>query len=175
MACTTIKLTNIERECKNSVGGVKDIWIADRAEITDITVDTTSETITAIKEPKFAHWSFRPETASLNSTSNIDNAAGTQYVSTELALQFSRMESVKRLQIKAATVGDFAIIVRDGNDKLHFLGYDNPISVTAGTATTGTAMGDFNGYNITFTDLSKDYPMEVVMTKDELTAIGIVF
>lgn len=173
----SLTLTDIHRECRNNLGGVKDIWIISEDNVNNITLDDASETvktITLAESATFSHWQFNPETASMNSTLNLDNAAGTLYVSTELALQFSKMESVKRLQIKAATIGNFKVVVRDNNDKLFLLGYDNPVYATAATATTGTAMADLNGYTMTLTDLSKDIPMEISMTSESLAQIGIV-
>lgn len=176
-SCYTIGLTSISKECKNSLGGIKDIWIGDRSALLNdcqLSVDPSNETLKITGQTtELKHWEFRPETASVTSTVNIDNAAGTLYVSTELALQFSKNERLKRLQIKAATIGDFVVIYRDNNDNLFYLGYDNPVTATSATAASGTAFGDFNGFNITLSDFSKDLPMELNMTKTELSDIGI--
>ena len=48
-----------------------------------------------------------------------------------------------------------------GNNKYWYLGYDEPVTLTAGTAGTGTAKGDKNGYDLTLTDLSNSLPYEV--------------
>lgn len=177
MACSSIALTNIAKECRNSSGGIKDIWIILADDVTSVAVDSTTEMVTGItlaSGKTYSHWQFNAETANAASTTTVDNAAGTMFVQTDLALQFSKMENVKRLQIKAATVDFVKVIFRDNNGKLFFLGYDNPVYASASTGNTGTAMGDLNGYNITLTDISKDMPMEVSMDADDLEAIGIV-
>ena len=47
------------------------------------------------------------------------------------------------------------IFVVDQNDNVFLMGKDNGADVTAGTVSTGNALGDFNGYNLTFTAMEK--------------------
>lgn len=177
MACSSLTIGAIAKECKNNTGGVKDVFIIKAEDITSIATDSTTETITGITAATgktFAHWQFNSETANATSTATMDNAAGSFYVQTDLALVFSKMESVKRLQIKAATLDDTAVIFRDNNNRLWYMGYSNPVYASAMGAETGTAMGDRNGYTITLTDVSSDLLREVVMTAEDLAALGIV-
>lgn len=176
MACNSITLANIGKECRNATGGLKDIWIIEHDDVTNVTVDATTEKITAIalaSSKTFKHWQFNAETGSMTSTGNINAQNGTYYVQTDLALQFQKMESVKRLQITAATAGETSVIVRDQNGVLFYLGYDNPVMASAVSGASGTAMGDLNGYTITLTDLSAGLPMEIEMTTTDLAAIGV--
>ncbi len=53
------------------------------------------------------------------------------------------------------------VIVKDANGKLWYLGYNEPVTATAGTGQTGTAATDGNNYQITLTDQSDTYPYEV--------------
>lgn len=176
MACNTITLANIGKECRNATGGLKDIWIIEHSDVTGVTVDDTTEKVTDINltaSKTFKHWQFNAETGSMTSTGNINTQNGTYYVQTDLALQFQKMESVKRLQLTAATAGETAIVVRDQNNVLFYLGYDNPVMASAIGGNSGTAMGDLNGYTITLTDLSKGLPMEIDMAAADLSALGI--
>jgi hypothetical protein len=52
-------------------------------------------------------------------------------------------------------------IVLDRNDTYWMLGRNNGLELSAGTAQTGTAMGDRNGYDMTFTALEES-PMVTV-------------
>ena len=98
----------------------------------------------------------------MTSTLTVDPANGVNYVSTELVLQFTKMETRKRIEMAALAVGELAFIVKDANGIYWFLGKDEPVTATAGTGQTGQAVGDGNFYNITFTDESKSWPMEVL-------------
>lgn len=127
------------------------------------TVDTNK--ISAISNiASFKGYEFSKNTASMTSTLNKDLTNGTSYVSTEIILQFNRMETEKRIEVEALSTGDLQIIVRDSNGIYWFLGYDAPVEASAGTAQTGVAKSDGNFYNITFTDESFEYPYEILDT-----------
>lgn len=156
-------LTGMGLDCRESVGGIKEVYIlGDRSEvkvtvaqdaITGITLDAGSD--------KFLPYKFRKQTGSMVSTINTSEENGTTFVQTDVTLVFHKMEAKKRLEISALMVGDCAMLVKDGNNKYWYLGYDEPVTLTAGTAGTGTAKGDKNGYDLTLTDLSNSLPYEV--------------
>ena len=156
-------LTGMGLDCRESVGGIKEVYIlGDRSEvkvtvaqdaITGITLDAGSD--------KFLPYKFRKQTGSMVSTINTSEENGTTFVQTDVTLVFHKMEAKKRLEISALMVGDCAMLVKDGNNKYWYLGYDEPVTLTAGTAGTGTAIGDKNGYDLTLTDLSNSLPYEV--------------
>jgi hypothetical protein len=75
-----------------------------------------------------------------------------------------KMETSKRLQMMALLMNECVAIVKDCNGKYWYLGYDNPLEASAGTASTGTANTDLNGYDITLTDTSRELPYEVDST-----------
>ena len=158
-------LTGMDLDCRESVGGIKEVYIlGDRSDITfPITIANDAITAIALKEgsDKFLPYKFRKQTGSMVSTINTSEENGTTFVQTDVTLVFHKMEAKKRLEISALMVGDCAMLVKDGNDKYWFLGFDEPVTLTAGTAGTGTAKGDKNGYDLTLTDLSNTLPYEV--------------
>ena len=150
-------------DCRESVGGIKEVYIlGDRSEVT---VTVAQDAITGIAltagSDKFLPYKFRKQTGSMVSTINTSEENGTTFVQTDVTLVFHKMEAKKRLEISALMVGDCAMLVKDGNNKYWYLGYDEPVTLTAGTAGTGTAKGDKNGYDLTLTDLSNSLPYEV--------------
>ena len=165
-------LTGMGLDCRESVGGIKEVYIlGDRSEATVTVVADAITTITlAAGSDKFLPYKFRKQTGSMVSTINTSEENGTTFVQTDVTLVFHKMEAKKRLEISALMVGDCAMLVKDGNDKYWYLGYDEPVTLTAGTAGTGTAKGDKNGYVLTLTDLSNTLPYEVTKT----TAEGII-
>lgn len=162
MAACSITLNGIIKDCKNNIGGIRKVWIAPYT-AGAATVD--SNKISAISNlAAFKGYEFSKNTASMTSTRNKDMTNGSSYVSTELVLQFNRMETEKRIEVEALSVGDLQIIVMDNNGIYWFLGYDAPVEASAGTAQTGTAKSDGNFYNITFTDESFENPYEILDT-----------
>ena len=161
MACS-ITMTGIAAECKDSIGGIKAAYIAEHADVRSLNEEMGVITaITMATGKTLKPFVFRKETGNFTSTINSDDAAGTTFVQSEIVLQFTKQETAKRLEIAALMVGNCAVIIEDGNGKYWFFGEDFPVVLTAGSAASGTAMGDFNGYNITLTDKSKALPKEV--------------
>ena len=170
MACSSITLNGIGLGCKNSMGGLKAVYIIKEDDIDDITLTEGVITDITLKEgKKFKTYRFRKSTSQMSTTLTTDEAAGTLSFQTDLALQFTKMETAKRLEIMSLCVDSVKVIALDSNGVYHFLGYDFPVTASSATANTGLAFSDFSGYNITLTDNSKELPYIVEMDNiDEL-------
>ena len=164
MAYCNQTLAGISLDCTNSLGGIKTVYIANYGDVTEIEIDEASGQITGVTmsaETKFKPYQFRKQTGSMTSTLNVDETAGINYVSTELSLVFTKMETAKRLEMTALAKAQLAVIVKDSNNKYWYLGKDDYVSSTAGSGNTGTAKGDSNNYSLTLTDESDTYPYEI--------------
>lgn len=159
MSCVSATLAGIAQDCSTSKGGVAKVWIATE----DPKPKVTDGKITQFEggSVKFYAYNFKKNVSSMTSTLNIDPANGTNYVSTELILQFNKMETVKRMEMAGLAVNDMYAIVKDSNGKYWFLGYDEPVQATAGSGQTGTNKTDGNFYQISLSDESDSFPMEV--------------
>lgn len=165
MAYCNQTLAGIQLDCTNSLGGIKTVYIANYGDVTAVEVDETSGMITGITmadNAKFKPYQFRKQTGSMTSTLNVDETAGINYVSTELSLVFTKMETAKRLEMTALAKAQLAVIVKDSNNFYWYMGKDDYVSSTAGSGNTGTAKGDSNNYSLTLTDESDTYPYEVL-------------
>lgn len=180
--CATITLKGILMDCSSSIGGIKRVWLTrysdielvagKTATIGDITetdpetseVITLGKGVTAITLKSGAEWhpyEFRKNTGSLTSTLNVDTENGNNYITSELSLVFSKMETRKRMEIAALTVGAVVAVVEDSNGKFWLLGYEDYVSASAGTGETGTAKEDRNAYTITLSTDSTEWPYEL--------------
>lgn len=163
MACL-ITIAGITLDCESSLGGIKQVWITQYDNVKSVTVDGETNQISAITleaDAKWYNYQFRKGTGSLTSTLNVDETAGTNYVSNELALVFTKMETKKRIEIAALSIGQLVVVVEDSNGKYWFLGKDDYVSASAGTGVTGTAKGDQNAYTLTLATDSESYPYEL--------------
>lgn len=163
MACTQV-LSGIAASCDTNVGGVREVYIANYADVTAVEVDGTSnmiDTITMATTAKFKKYAFKKNTGSLTSTLNVDPANGINFVQSDLVLSFAKQETVKRMEIAKLSLGELRVIVLDANGKYWFLGEEEFVAATAGTAETGTNRTDGNRYSITLTDYASSYPHEV--------------
>ena len=166
MSCSQV-LNGIAADCQTNVGGVREVYIANYSDVTAIEVDDSSnmiKTITMADSAKFKKYAFKKNTSSMTSTLNVDPANGVNFVQTDLSLVFAKQETVKRMEIAKLSLGELRIIVLDANGKYWFLGQEEFVSATAGTAETGVNRTDGNKYTITLTDYSSSYPYEVTPT-----------
>ena len=163
MSCSQV-LNGIAADCQTNVGGVREVYIANYDDVSGVTLDETSnmiKTITMADSAKFKKYAFKKNTSSMTSTLNVDPANGINFVQTDLSLVFAKQETVKRMEIAKLSLGELRVIVLDANGKYWFLGKEEFVSATAGTAETGTNRTDGNKYTITLTDYSASYPYEV--------------
>lgn len=163
MACAQT-LKGIVTDCLNSVGGIKAVYIANYDDVTGVTDSEgviTAVTLASSTATPFIKYEFRKETGSMTSTLNVDEKVGLNYVSTELSLVFTRMETAKRIEMAALAVGQLVVIVLDSNGVYWYLGEDDYVSATTGTASTGTAKTDGSSYTITLGCESKSFPKEI--------------
>lgn len=160
MACNQT-LAGLAKDCATSMGGIVKVWMANYDEVT---TKTLSEGVISAIEPIESAWkayNFKKGTGSMTSTLNVDAANGVNYVTTDLTLAFLRMETTKRLEMSALAVNELAVVVEDANGNMFFLGYNEPVTATAGTGETGTARGDGNRYTITLQDTSETFPYQL--------------
>lgn len=163
MACNIYSLSGLRNNCKESnIGGIKVVYVAPYDDVASVAVDAQTDmlTPTMVSGKKFAEYKLLKSTSSLTSTLNTSETSAS-YFTNEVALQFSRLESAKRKEIMALMMAPCAVIVQDANGKYWYLGKDNYVECSAGSAQTGTAFGDFNHYELTLTDTSMELPYEV--------------
>lgn len=158
MSCASYTLSGLAVGCKDSIGGIKKVWFAPAGVQTSVSQNVL--TINASDIDKFKVYELRRATSSMTSTLNTSETSGNSFT-TELTLQFLKQETSKRLEVMALFMNELVGVVKDGNGKYWYLGYDYPLEATAGTAETGTAMTDLNGYNLTISDSSIELPYEI--------------
>lgn len=163
MSCSQL-LNGIAADCQSNVGGIREVYIANYSDVTTVELDETSnmiKTITMADTAKFKKYAFKKNTSSMTSTLNVDPANGINFVQTDLSLVFAKQETVKRMEIAKLSLGELRVIVKDANGKYWFLGQEEFVSATSGSAETGTNRQDGNKYQIVLSDYSSSYPYEV--------------
>lgn len=165
MACTQT-LSGLSRDCLGSIGGIIEVLLANVDDVASVTV--TSNKVTAItmnSTAKFKRYALRRGNGSLTSTATIDAAAGNQFYTNDLVMQFSRMETTKRVEIAAMAQADLIAIVHDANGIYWLVGdADHPLNLASGTiGQTGTASSDRNGYDVPLQNESPDLPTEILV------------
>lgn len=161
MACNSIALNGITAHCDSAPGGLKEVYIAEAADISGLTFDDSDNNISNIAmltSKKFKKYTFRPGNCSFTSTFSSDQTTGSAYWTSELSLVFTKADSAKRLEIYALVTDDIVVIAQDKAGNYIYMGDENPVNATAGTHETGTASSDKNAYSITLTAESSQPP-----------------
>lgn len=150
MACALTQ--NITLDCRQSVGGIKSIFVTELANIESVTATGgTTQSIEMEDGSQFRQYDFRKQTGTFTETITASEENGTVFYAPEIVVQFSKLEVNKRNEIQLLAQNELAIIVLDNNGSYWLTGVRNGLSITAGTAATGQAFGDLNGYSLTFT------------------------
>lgn len=148
--------------CKDSVSGLDAIYIInygtynpDPASLGgDVTYDGTyTDLITEITSvPTVYKFELKGANAFEQAIqSSRDN--GTTFFEQTLTIQLKKQDVVTHKTIKLLAYGRPNIIVRTRGNQFFIAGLQRGMDVTAGTVSSGTALGDFNGYSLTFTGM----------------------
>ena len=147
-------------ECKDSVSGLKAIYIInfddlneDNATFDTGTTDEEDELVTWTPDAPLTMYKYELKSTAnaLNTTINSSRDNGTTFFSQELVVNLKRQDVVTHKQVKLLAYGRPRIIARTYTDQFFMLGFAQGCDVSAGTIGTGAALGDFNGYQLTFT------------------------
>lgn len=166
MACIQT-LSGLARDCTKSMGGVKEVYIANHDDVDFASMTIASDIITNIAmigAATFKKYEFRPQTAELTLTPQVNKENGSTYWQSILSMVFHKMDTAKRLEINALSLGDLAVIVVDNNGKKWFLGKEHPVTLSGGEGGTGKNFGDANRYGVQLEDNSIETPYEVTAT-----------
>lgn len=174
MATCSQTLAGLAVQCDTSKGGINKVYIAEYPGMgaSGITsgVTISADSVTEISSAcTFYAYNFKRNTGSMTSTLNVDAANGTNYVSTDLVLQFNKMDTVKRIEMSALSLGELFVICVDSNNKAWVLGINEPVSASAGTGQTGQAKADGNYYQITLQANDDTFPLEYTGGINNLT------
>lgn len=165
MACAQI-LSGITVDCLPNIGGIRELYIANAADVTSFTADENGRIneITMASSKHFYRFQFKKNTANATSTINAD-ANGTN-VESIINLTFNRQDVDKRMAINALALSEMIVMAKLANGDVQFYGFDMPVTLNGGTGETGTAFTDANQYTVSLQDQSLELPHFVKTAPD---------
>lgn len=144
----------VAEPCKSAVGGLDAIYIINYGDYaaTDLTYDGTNTDM--INDINSVSNVYKFELKGANSfeqtiTSSRDN--GTTFVEQTLTVNLKQQSAAKTKLVKLLSYGRPHIIVRTRANQYFLAGLERGMDLTTGVISNGTAMGDMNGYTLTFT------------------------
>lgn len=148
MACS-LTLAGRGVGCKDSLGGIKRIYVASWSEgLWDDIVSGEVAGVTAATT--FYTYDMTRGSGSLNQTITSDLAAGTVYFDQVCSVTFNKAAAADITEISNLVKGRMGVLVEDNNGNWFVMGHENGVEVSGGTAQTGTAAGDQNGFTLEF-------------------------
>ena len=150
--------------CKDSVSGLDAIYIINYGDYNpdpaalggDVTYSATAGLEDVITEIANVATVYKFELKGANSfeqTIQTSRDNGTTFFEQALTIQLKRQDAATHKTIKLLAYGRPHIIVRTRGNQFFIAGLQRGCDVTAGTVSSGSNMGDFSGYNLTFTGM----------------------
>mgnify|MGYP003136318606 CR=1 FL=1 len=142
--------------CKDAIGGIVRVYMGNFKDMVNNSTFTASASnvVSAIEGQTFYVFDVRPETSSLTVNFQANAANGTTFFEQNLSLVFQKLDATDLADIRILCQGRPNIWVEtqekdsNGVPVVYLVGAEFGMNVTGGNATTGTAMGDMNGYTI---------------------------
>jgi hypothetical protein len=164
MNCDTLD-GGISLGCSNNLGGTSRLWLAEKANITNTTLSSPGDEISAFTMAgspvsKFYEYEFNKNTSSYTQEETHDEASGRDLVIVTITLILNRREKTKRDNLLLLRGKKLAAVIEDNN---LVCWYASEVMMTTNTGGSGTAKTDPNQYVITLVGELAD-PMNTVLT-----------
>lgn len=151
MACELS--TGFTLDCKDGIGGIKQIVLVDKTLVTGFTLDA-NEIVTTILGPASGDlytYELPTQTGSFEETINFNRDNGTVFYTQTVNVMMHKLSAAKRLELQTVATARVVVFVLDTNGNWWAVGYENGADLSTSTAGTGTALGDMNGFTLAFT------------------------
>jgi hypothetical protein len=171
--------SGVDLGCSDGIGGIKSIWVlgasgATAPSVSSVSITGTTGPITGITgSGVWYNFELKRNTSSLsqNTTKNFEN--GTIFWEQVLTAILFKYDQDKRNQLLVLGQNDnIKIVAVDQNDTQYYLGQVNGMYLSGGSAATGTAFGDRNGFELIFTGQESDPANVVSGTLSTIFAAG---
>jgi len=142
--------------CKDKVGGINKVYFVNKGDLGAITYDVTdTDVIDAVAGTPSAYEFEVRGASTYTETPTSSRENGTTHFEQVLELQLPQISKEDHKTIKLLSYGHPHVIVEDNNGNLLLAGLDYGMDVTGGSITTGSGMGEYNGYTLTLTGMEK--------------------
>lgn len=139
--------------CKESIGGLQGVYFLNYT--TGSFTKNASGEVTALPSGSTVYYYQLKGTSAYTETVNSSRENGTTFFNQELVLNLKKLTNEMTTQLKLMAYGRPQIIVWTNNGDALLVGEHLGADVTAGTISTGGALGDLYGYSVTFTGMEQ--------------------
>lgn len=165
MACSLTSARGLA--CKDKVGGVKAIYLADYNPLAYAAMTFTSGTWTAYGAVNYTIYRYdvRPSTSGL--VCDVTNeAAGSAAYASKATVTLHKATQTDNNELQKLIQGRVFCWVLDANDQLWMLGAVNGCVVNTAQMSIGTARTDLHGYTLEIEAMEAAFPIAVTPSTD---------
>ena len=141
-------------DCADNRGGIKEVLVIEFENVPQANITSASGTVTVLNQTsgtKFVIIGLDEGVAELTEAENRSVENGTLFYETTLNLFIKKLSAASRNNLNKMAQNRLMIVIRDANDTYWLMGQTRAAYKTGtNEAKTGKAMGDANGYNVTF-------------------------
>jgi len=144
--------------CKDAVGGIDAVYFinyGDYAYPTDVTYVTGTDTIEAVAGVTSLYKYELKGTNSFEQVFNSSRENGTGFVEQTLTMTLKKQDATTHKSVKLLAYGRPHIVIKNRNNQFFLAGLEHGMELTTANVSNGTAMGDLNGYTLTFVGQEK--------------------
>jgi|TARA_R110000782_G_scaffold68819_2_gene138477 hypothetical protein len=136
--------------CKDSVGGIKNIYFVDFGDLGTVTL--TDDEITNMTGTAGNLTAYKYEVkgaSSLEQTVTASRETGTTFYDQTLNITLKKLTKEDNKELKLLAYGRPHVAIEDYNGNVFMMGLEHGADVNGGTIVTGSAMGELSGYTLT--------------------------
>jgi len=153
MSCSILAIGR-DLPCIKGVGGIKSIILCDYGTLGTLTV-SGAEVTDISTTPAGYKYLVKPGSSGMEETITASAENGTVFYVQNVNIQLQKLDKLTQNELQDVAAGNPHVVVEDFNGNYFLAGAFNGCDVTAGTIVTGTALGDFTGFTMTFTGNEK--------------------
>ena len=137
--------------CKDAIGGIDAVYFVNFNDYTGITYDgTNTDVIDSVAGVSSLYKYELKGTNSFDQVINSSRENGTTFVEQTLTMTLKKQDATTHKSVKLLAYGRPHVIIRNRNNQFFFAGLEYGMELTTANVSNGTAMGDLNGYTLTF-------------------------
>lgn len=138
--------------CDVGTGGTKELYLIELENIDSITESSGTVTaITKVAGKTFRKYQLVLETANFEENIVGNRQNGTIFYDQKGTIILNKQQVAVRNEIRLLAKNNLVVVIKDNNDTIRLYGRQYGLRLQDGSAATGTAWGDRNGYTLNFT------------------------
>ena len=153
MSISCAILNGRDRQCKNTVGGCKTLFLGLHSDfLAGVETGGTYQEVDVLPTATLYKFEVDPASSSMSLVSEITASPenGTVFYVHTITAKFKKITALDRRNFQNIAASQLAAFVLDNNGNIFYVGKVNGADVTGGqNMATGLAYGDMSGFNLT--------------------------